>query len=107
MGDLIRPALYEGHHDIVPVKDPAGTGHIVMDVVGPICESGDFFCQNRQLPDFQQGDVIALMSAGAYGFVMASNYNSRPFPAEVLVEGDKATVIRARQTFEDLIAGEA
>ena len=106
MGDLIRPALYEGHHDIVPLKDPTGTGHIVMDVVGPICESGDFFCQNRQLPDFQPGEAIALMSAGAYGFVMASNYNSRPFPAEVLVEGDKATVIRARQTFDDLIAGE-
>ena len=106
MGDLIRPALYEGHHDIVPLKDPAGTGHVTMDVVGPICESGDFFCQNRQLPDFQPGEAIALMSAGAYGFVMASNYNSRPFPAEVLVNGDKSTVIRARQTFDDLVAGE-
>lgn len=106
MGDLIRPALYEGHHDIVPLKDPSDTEHIVMDVVGPICESGDFFCQNRQLPDFQPGEAIALMSAGAYGFVMASNYNSRPFPAEVLVEGAKANIIRARQTYEDLIAGE-
>lgn len=106
MGDLIRPALYEGHHDIVPIKDPTETGHVIMDVVGPICESGDFFCQNRELPDFHPGEAIALMSAGAYGFVMASNYNSRPFPAEILVEGEQVSVIRKRQTYEDLIAGE-
>lgn len=106
MGDLIRPALYEGHHDIVPLKDPTETGHVTMDVVGPICESGDFFCQNRELPDFHPGEAIALMSAGAYGFVMASNYNSRPFPAEILVEGEQVSVIRKRQTYEDLIAGE-
>ena len=77
-----------------------------MDVVGPICESGDFFCQNRALPDFQPGDFIALMSAGAYGFAMASNYNSRPLPAEIMVHGNKAAVIRERQSLEDLIAGE-
>ena len=77
-----------------------------VDVVGPICESGDFFCQDRMLPDFQPGDRVALMSAGAYGFVMASNYNSRPLPAEVLVEGDTATLVRKRQTLEDLIEGE-
>lgn len=106
MGDLIRPALYEGHHDIVPLKEPSDSARMAMDVVGPICESGDFFCQNRELPDFQPGDAIALMSAGAYGFVMASNYNSRPLPAEILVEGDQATVIRKRQTLEDLVAGE-
>jgi len=106
MGDLIRPALYEGHHEIVPLKDPKGSGHMVMDVVGPICESGDFFCQNRELPDFHPGEAVALMSAGAYGFVMASNYNSRPLPAEIMVDGDQATVIRQRQTYEDLIAGE-
>lgn len=106
MGDLIRPALYEGHHDIVPLKEPTDSARMAMDVVGPICESGDFFCQNRELPDFQPGDAIALMSAGAYGFVMASNYNSRPLPAEILVEGDVATVIRKRQTLEDLVAGE-
>ncbi len=106
MGDLIRPALYEGHHDIVPLKDPKDSERISMDVVGPICESGDFFCQNRELPNFMPGDAIALMSAGAYGFVMASNYNSRPFPAEILVEGEKSTVVRARQSFDDLIAGE-
>jgi diaminopimelate decarboxylase len=106
MNDLIRPALYEGHHEIVPLVQPAPGGRLTMDVVGPICESGDFFCQNRELPDFQPGECIALMSAGAYGFVMASNYNSRPLPAEILVEGVTATVIRKRQTLDDLIAGE-
>ncbi|MGB6219548.1 diaminopimelate decarboxylase [Haloferula sp.] len=105
MNDLIRPALYQGHHEIAPLKEP-GDARVKVDVVGPICESGDFFCQDRELPDFQPGDIIALMSAGAYGFVMASNYNSRPFPAEILVEGDKATVVRKRQTLDDLIAGE-
>lgn len=106
MNDLIRPALYEGHHEIVPLKQPAHDGRVTVDVVGPICESGDFFCQNRELPDFQPGDCVALMSAGAYGFVMASNYNSRPLPAEILVEGATATVVRKRQTPDDLIAGE-
>lgn len=106
MNDLIRPALYEGHHEIVPLKEPASDERPKVDVVGPICESGDFFCQDRELPDFQQGDYIALMSAGAYGFAMASNYNSRPMPEEILVEGDTATVIRRRQTLEDVIAGE-
>jgi diaminopimelate decarboxylase len=106
MNDLIRPALYEGHHEIVPLKQPAADARVTVDVVGPICESGDFFCQNRELPDFQPGDLVALMSAGAYGFVMASNYNSRPLPAEILVEGGVATVIRKRQTLEDLIEGE-
>jgi diaminopimelate decarboxylase len=106
MNDLIRPALYEGHHEIVPLKQPASDQRKPVDVVGPICESGDFFCQNRELPDIQPGDTIALMSAGAYGFDMASNYNTRPLPAEVLVEGATATVIRKRQTLEDVIAGE-
>jgi diaminopimelate decarboxylase len=106
MNDLIRPALYEGHHEIVPLVEPSTTERIKVDVVGPICESGDFFCQDRLLPDFNPGDYIALMSAGAYGFAMASNYNSRPLPAEILVEGENATVIRKRQTLEDLIEGE-
>lgn len=106
MNDLIRPALYEGHHEIVPLKQPLTSERSAVDVVGPICESGDFFCQNRELPDIQAGESIALMSAGAYGFVMASNYNSRPLPAEILVEGGTATVIRKRQTLEDLIEGE-
>lgn len=105
MNDLIRPALYEGHHEIVPLNEP-GPERVLVDVVGPICESGDFFCQNRELPDFQPGEVVALMSAGAYGFVMASNYNSRPLPAEILVDGAESKVIRTRQTLEDLIAGE-
>lgn len=106
MNDLIRPALYEGHHEIVPITEPQSAERVKVDVVGPICESGDFFCQDRELPDFRPGELVALMSSGAYGFVMASNYNSRPLPAEILVEGDTATVVRKRQTLDDLIAGE-
>jgi diaminopimelate decarboxylase len=107
MGDLIRPALYEGHHEIATVKEPAEGGETEkVDIVGPICESGDFFAQDRELPKMEEGDLIALLSAGAYGFVMASNYNSRPFPAEVLVDGADSKVVRQRQSFDDLIAGE-
>ncbi len=106
MNDLIRPALYEGHHEIVPLSKPSSRDLIKVDVVGPICESGDFFCQDRELPEFNPGDHVALMSAGAYGFVMASNYNSRPLPAEILVEGSTATIVRKRQTLDDLIEGE-
>lgn len=107
MNDLIRPALYQGHHDIVPLKKPAAAGKFeVVDVVGPVCESGDFFAQNRELPPVEEGDYLALMSCGAYGFVMASNYNTRPLPAEILIDGDQAHVIRERQKFEDLVAGE-
>jgi diaminopimelate decarboxylase len=107
MNDLIRPALYEGHHEIAPLKQPAqGAPVAPVDVVGPVCESGDFFAQDRELTELDQGDRIALLSAGAYGFVMASNYNSRRLPAEILVEGDRALVVRARQTWDDLIAGE-
>jgi diaminopimelate decarboxylase len=103
MNDLIRPALYEGHHEIVPVREELNASHRTADVVGPICETGDFFCENREIPDFQAGDVVALMSSGAYGFTMASNYNSRPMPAEILVDGAEAAVIRRRQTWQDLI----
>jgi diaminopimelate decarboxylase len=78
-----------------------------VDVVGPVCESGDYFARNRKIPHVEAGDIIAVLSAGAYGFVMASNYNSRPFPAEILVDGDQAHVVRKRQTMDDLIAGEA
>jgi diaminopimelate decarboxylase len=106
MNDLIRPALYEGHHEIVPLTQPSSDIRYKVDVVGPICESGDFFCQDRELPDFNPGDYIALMSAGAYGFVMASNYNSRPLPAEILIEASDATLIRKRQSLDDLIEGE-
>ena len=106
MNDLIRPALYEGHHDIVPVEEPVDGTTEAVDIVGPVCESGDFFAQNRDLPPLDSGDRIALLSAGAYGFVMASNYNTRPMPAEILVDGNVAHVIRKRQSLDDLIAGE-
>lgn len=105
MNDLIRPALYEGHHEIVPLKEGYESS-VKMDIVGPVCESGDFFCQDRELPDVQPGDYLALMSAGAYGFVMASNYNTRPYPAEILVEGGEARVIKPRQSLEELLASE-
>lgn len=105
MNDLIRPALYEGHHEIVPVRS-SGSAPVVMDVVGPVCESGDFFAQDREVPGCGEGDVLALLSAGAYGFVMSSNYNARPLLPEVLVNGESAHLVRERQTYEDLIRGE-
>ena len=132
MNDLIRPALYQSYHEIVPVKKPStltptlslawrggreapGEGEIAsesksrtekIDIVGPVCESGDFFALDREMPEVHEGDLLAIMSAGAYGFMMASNYNSRPFPAEALVHGDKVSLIRERQTWEDLVRGE-
>jgi len=106
MNDLIRPTLYEGWHQIVPVNKPANDQTELADVVGPICESGDFLAQNRDIAPVQAGDVLAVMSAGAYGFTMASNYNTRPLPAEILVEGSKATVVRERQTLDDVLKGE-
>lgn len=106
MNDLIRPALYSGHHEIHPLTREPGQGTAVMDVVGPVCESGDFFAQDRELAEVSEGDRIALLSAGAYGFVMASNYNSRPLPVEVLVDGADWRIIRKRQSYDDLIAGE-
>ena len=106
MNDLIRPALYQSYHEIVPVVEPANAKRESVDVVGPVCESGDFFAQDRELPEMKEGDLAALMSAGAYGFAMASNYNSRPLPAEVLVRGDRFSLIRRRQTMEDLVRDE-
>jgi diaminopimelate decarboxylase len=106
MNDLIRPALYEGYHEIEPLKQPASAELEKVDVVGPVCESGDFFAQDREIPVLAPSERIALMSAGAYGFVMSSTYNARPLLPEVLVEGDKATVVRERQTWEDLLRGE-
>ena len=107
MNDLIRPALYEGHHEIVPLREPAsGAPRGPVDVVGPVCESGDFFAQDRDLPELAAGERIALLSAGAYGFVMASNYNTRRLPAEVLVDGDQADLVRERQSWDDLVRGE-
>jgi diaminopimelate decarboxylase len=134
MNDLIRPALYQSYHEIVPVEEPeagsvgeddrlpsstqlrestarqASTSKSQntekIDIVGPVCESGDFFALDREMPELHEGDLLAIMSAGAYGFVMASNYNSRPLPAETLVRGNKFALIRKRQTWEDLVRGE-
>jgi len=106
MNDLIRPALYEGYHEIAPLNEPEGTHREKVDIVGPVCESGDFLAQDREMAPLREGDLIAVMSAGAYGFTMASNYNSRPLPAEILVSGSRAEVIRERQEWHDLIAGE-
>jgi diaminopimelate decarboxylase len=106
MNDLIRPALYQSYHEIVPIREPGDAQQEAVDVVGPVCESGDFFAQDRELPPLKQDDVVALMSAGAYGFAMASTYNSRPLPAEVLVNGDRSTLIRRRQSMEDLARDE-
>jgi len=106
MNDLIRPALYQSYHEIVPVREPDDKTRESVDVVGPVCESGDFFAQDRELPPTNEGDLLALMSAGAYGFAMASNYNSRMLPAEVLVQGDRFSLIRRRQTIEDLVRDE-
>ncbi len=106
MNDLIRPALYGSYQAIRPVLENTDE-KIVADVVGPICESGDFFAKDREIARPQRGDLLAIMSAGAYGFTMASNYNSHPKPPEVLVDGDKYYVVRRRESFEDLINGEA
>jgi len=105
MNDLIRPAFYEAYHEIVPLTRQNGSS-IKSDVVGPICESGDFFCQNRPLPRAQPGDYLALMSAGAYGSVMSSNYNTRSLPAEVLVQGKRAALVRRRQPTQEIWHGE-
>jgi diaminopimelate decarboxylase len=109
MNDLIRPALYHSYHEIVPVCRASAAADATMekiDIVGPVCESGDFFAIDREMPELHEGDLLAIMSAGAYGFVMASNYNSRPLSAEALVRGDKFVLIRKRQTWEDLVRGE-
>jgi len=105
MNDLARPALYGSFHGVQPVKKDQD-GMIEGDIVGPICESGDFLVKDREFPNFKQGDLMAFMSAGAYGFTMSSNYNSRPRAAEVMVKGDKFEVIRERETMADLVRGE-
>jgi diaminopimelate decarboxylase len=122
MNDLIRPALYGSYHEIVPVEKrncrASGAAVIAaneskntsktekMDIVGPVCESADFFAQNREMPELRAGDLLAVMSAGAYGFGMASNYNSRPLPAEALVRGNEVALVRKRQTIDDLVHDE-
>ena len=106
MNDLIRPSLYRSHHDILPLRQPESPAAIVADVVGPICETGDFLARDRELADVQAGEYLAIASAGAYGFVQASNYNSRPRAAEVLVDGSQWRIIRERESYSDLIRGE-
>jgi diaminopimelate decarboxylase len=104
MNDLIRPAMYDAHHDIVPVIEPApGSEQRPYDVVGPVCESGDTFARARQLPPLAAGDLVAFRSAGAYGAVMASEYNTRPLIPEVLVNGRDFAVIRARPSFDEML----
>ncbi len=104
MNDLVRPAMYEAHHDIVPVIEPSpGLEPNRVDIVGPVCESGDMFAKQRDLPPLRDGDLVAFRSAGAYGAVMASEYNARPLIPEVLVDGNQFAVIRPRPSFEEMI----
>lgn len=105
MNDLIRPALYQAHHEIIPLRQ-TDAPPMKVDVVGPVCETGDFLARDRTMPEAFPGDVLAICTTGAYGFVQASNYNTRPRPVEVLVERDQWKVIRQRETLEDLIRGE-
>ena len=104
MNDLLRPSLYKAHHDIVPVESREETVTAKIDVVGPICETGDFFARDREMPTLQEGDLLAILDAGAYGMSLASNYNSRPRPIELLVDGKKVKVVRKRESVKDLLA---
>jgi diaminopimelate decarboxylase len=107
MNDLIRPSLYGAYHEIKPVRELPGAGQVTVDVVGPVCESGDFLAKDRTMPEVRPGDLLAVMSAGAYGFTMASNYNSRPRVPEVLVNDGELHVVRAREQYTDLVRGES
>jgi diaminopimelate decarboxylase len=102
MNDLIRPALYQAYHEILPVVQDATSKAAIVDIVGPVCETGDFFARDRSLPEVKEGDLVAILDAGAYGMSLSSNYNTRPRPAEVLVEGKRARLIRRRETIQDL-----
>ncbi len=106
MNDLIRPAFYDSYHEIVAADESLGDEEIV-DIVGPVCESGDFFAKDRGLPKVKRGDLLAILSAGAYGFTMSSNYNTRPRVPEVMVRGEEFFVVRERERYEDLVRGEA
>jgi diaminopimelate decarboxylase len=106
MNDLIRPALYQAHHEILPVIQNSKAQPAVVDIVGPVCETGDFFARDREIPEVKEGDLVAILDAGAYGMSLSSNYNSRPRPPEVLVEGKRARLIRRRETIRDLIEAE-
>jgi len=103
---LIRPSLYRAHHEIVPVRRNS-LPPIVADVVGPVCETGDFLARERHMANVMPGDFLAVSTAGAYGFVQSSNYNSRPRAPEILVEADRFRVIRKRETYPDLVRGES
>jgi diaminopimelate decarboxylase len=105
MNDLIRPSLYRAHHEIIPLRKNS-LPPLTADVVGPVCETGDFLARDRRMANAMPGDYLAVCTAGAYGFVQSSNYNSRPRLPEVLVEGSSYRVIRQRETFQDLIHGE-
>ncbi len=107
MNDLIRPALYQAHHEIVPVNQPQTNDVITADIVGPVCETGDFFARNRSIPPVKPGDLLAIRTAGAYGFVLSSNYNSRPRPCELLIDGSQIHIARKRETYADLTRGES
>ena len=106
MNDLIRPSLYQAYHEIVTVAGDDSLPSETVDVVGPVCETGDFFARDRSLPAVKEGDLLAILDAGAYGMVLASNYNTRPRPAEILVDGKSAKIIRRRETIVDLLRGE-
>jgi diaminopimelate decarboxylase len=106
MNDLVRPAMYDSYHEIVPLHRDSSRRALVADVVGPICESGDCFAKDRQLQEVGEGELVAFMSAGAYGYTMASRYNTRGMAAEVLVRGSAFELINPRETFEHMIAGE-
>ncbi len=106
MNDLIRPSLYKAHHEIVGVERSNDSGSAKFDVVGPVCETGDFFARDRELPEMKDGDLVAILDTGAYGLSLSSNYNSRPRPAEVLVDGRKTKLVRKRETMEYLLKPE-
>lgn len=107
MNDLIRPALYGSYHEIIPVAAKFARKKMTADIVGPVCESGDFLAQNRKVASVGEGDLLAVMSAGAYGMAMASNYNARPRPAEVMVKGNRYELVRRRESVKDLVSGES
>lgn len=108
MNDLVRPSLYQAHHEIVPVRQTrAGVGGAIADVVGPVCETGDFFARDRKLARVKTGELVAVLDAGAYGMALASNYNTRPRAAELLVDGSATQLVRRRETIEQMLALES
>ena len=106
MNDLIRPALYQAYHEILPVVHNPAAKTSMVDIVGPVCETGDFFARDRSIPEVVEGDLMAILDTGAYGMSLSSNYNLRLRPAEVLVEGKRARLIRRRETIRDLVQPE-